>query len=274
MAIKKHKNRNEYILTTEGLWVRNFDKNLDPIDINNFTRPEDYQLLVENELKSKIFSMGNINSESFLWREVVVVSDGYDFEKKHLALESLPKKVKILGTNNSLTKWKIKRPMDFYVVNNPYRECLNYLPKHDYYPPCIVSSRTNNDFIRRYKMRRATVYKYDPVREENFSTSKNGSIDDYRNPICAAISLAHKFGVEKLLLFTCDEVFADERPGADELENGLWMYPQHKISYSLIEGNLYWLSNSELPVEIGNYSDGPKIEYAENISEPVNFFVD
>ena len=101
---------------------------------------------------------------------------------------------------------------------------------------------------------------YSPTPEENFNTAYTNSdyyIDDYRNPVCASIGLAYQFGADKIFLFCCDDVFEDERPGADMVNNGLWMYPQHKLSHELIDSNLYWIKSNEYQeVSIGHNSLG------------------
>jgi hypothetical protein len=62
-----------------------------------------------------------------------------------------------------------------------------------------------------------------------------------------------------------DDSFADERPSAEKLENGLWTYPQQLISHRLIDANLYWLSKKE--VQITHHSSGPKFNHAAYIQE-------
>jgi hypothetical protein len=81
-------------------------------------------------------------------------------------------------------------------------------------------------------------------------------VDDYRNPICAAINLAYHFGVEKLGLFCCDDSFAEKRDGATQLPNGLWTYEPQLIAHGLIEGCLHWLKKTE-KINIVDCSSGP-----------------
>jgi len=87
------------------------------------------------------------------------------------------------------------------VINNPYKEAMNYMsPKNAlYFPACIASTRTYHEFVKRYL---GNLYLYEPTPETNFGTRKEGHryfIDDYRNPICAAIGIAYQFGVKKLM---------------------------------------------------------------------------
>jgi hypothetical protein len=270
MRIKK-RNKNQYLLTPSGMWVRNFTYAHAPyIDVNKLIKKEDYNLILNNELKNNRLSLEHIDGRDFVHPNCVIVSDGYKFEEKQEILSRLPKNTTILGVNGSLRKWdlKHKRAMNYYVVNNPQSECLTYLPtSHSYYPRCIVSNRTYHDFILKYKGHK---HRYVPTSQENYKslkTESNYQIDDYRNPICGAISLAFRFSVRKLLLFCCDDAFKDERPGAERLENGLWMYPQHYLAHELMEANLYWLKRQEAKVKIGNHSAGPKYKEVDYISE-------
>jgi hypothetical protein len=273
--IKKHKNKNEYYLTNNKMWVRNFTKLATPVDINKLTNPDEYNQMIEREFQNKKRNLPDISSESIQFDNCVVVSDGYNFEKNHQILKELPGNVAVLCTNRSLAKWSIKRKIDYYVVNNPYNECMSYIPAHQYFPRCLASIRTYIGFIKSY---RGLIYTYTPVSESTYSGSDNSSIyriDDYRNPICAAIGLSYRFGVRRLALFCCDDVFGDERPGSIRLENGLWMYPQQKYSHGLIEGNLYWLSHQEdTSVEVVDCSSGPNYSFISRIgtNDLVDYF--
>jgi hypothetical protein len=262
MRIKKHPNRNEYLATPEGLWVRNFAKEAVPyVDINHLGRSQDYPVFLQNEIANSTAMHAWIDSEHFEHPDIVIVSDGYDFDERQKYLAELPKNITIITVNKALAKWKsTTRVPGYYVVNNPYDECVNYLPKR-IFPKCIASTRTNSRFLKNY---RGTIYRYMPVSEQVYSGPKSKEIeyqiDDYRNPICAAIGLAYRFRVERLALFCCDDSFADERPAAEKLNNGLWMYPQQRISHSLIEANLYWLKKAIPDIRIINSSSGPEYE--------------
>lgn len=279
IIIKKHRNRNDYLLTPNGLWVRDFTKNVLPRDINNLTKREDYQLLVSNETAIRTLNIPEIGSENETWKKCIIVSDGHNFDENKIILNQLPEDVCVIGVNRSLVKWKttdglLKRKMNFFVVNNPYEECMRYMPAHGYRPKCIISSRTYTKFVKKYN---GVMYKYIPVSDQIFSgeSAKYYQIDDYRNPICAAIGLAYKFKVQKLVLFGCDDVFDHERPAAQQLPNGLWMYPQHFISHHLIDGSLYWLRHQEdYDVEARDCSYGPIYNNASYIkmSDIKDFF--
>lgn len=272
MRIKKNSNGNQYLLTRESQWVRNFTKTLVPYqDINNTIAPEDYFVFLKNEVQNGMRRYTWIDSEKIYHPRIIIVSDGYEFSKRHKLLASLPKDVAIIGVNRSLAKWELaSRSMNYYVVNNPYGECMKYLPKGTRtLPKCIASARTNYEFLENY---RGTKYRYYPVNESKYATLGDKEImwqiDDYRNPICAAIGLAYRFGVEQLLLLCCDNVFKEERPGAKMLENGLWIYPQQEVATGIIDGNLYWLKQQQhAEVFVKNCSDGLLLDNATYINE-------
>jgi hypothetical protein len=278
-VIKKHKNKNLYYLTDDRMWVRDFTKISVPRDINNLIPVSDYDVILSNEMKNATLNIASIDAETIYAPNVIIVSDGHKFEEKQLILKDIPQKnVTIIGVNRSLAKWARHTRLDWYLANNPYKECMSYLPSFNYYPRCIVSSRVNPNFVMKYRSRLGVIYRYIPVSDEGFSSHYFQQplyhVDDYRNPICAAISIAFRWGAQRVLLFCCDDAFEGERPGAVQLENSLWMYPQHRISQGLIDGSLYWLANQEIKVKIANHSSGPEYSNAPYITEDqiVDFF--
>jgi hypothetical protein len=168
----------------------------------------------------------------------------------------------------------MKRSMGWYIINNPYVEAVRYVPTlHRYFPRCIASVRTHPEFLRRYE---GDISLYVPTSERNYSGPSSHArycIDDYRNPVCAAINLAFQFKVRKLLLFCCDDSFVDERPNAERLENGLFSYRPQQISRRVIDANLFWLAQEK--VKVGDYSSGIILEHGQYISnekEVLDFF--
>lgn len=265
--------RNRY-LPAGGLWVRNFTQHgVTATSANNLISVTEHTHMLHNEMTNRTLNLGNIADEKFHFPNVVIVSDGYDFDNRHLLLGKLRKDVCIIGVNGALASWKLwnidgdRRAMNMYVVNNPYQECMSYLPKHKYFPSCVASIRTYPDFVRKFMGQR---YVYEPSPERFFSTSRPQTfyVDDYRNPICAAIVLAFRFHVQRLLLLCCDDSFTKERPAAVRLDNGLWSYPQQLLAHDVIDANLYWLSHQEnLTVSIANYSSGPECVNANPVSD-------
>ena len=277
MNIKKSQN-DEYI-NKSGIWVRNFaNQSKSPLNVSHMYERKDYGLIMINEQLNSHKS--NIAEEKAMFKNIIIVSDGYNFHKRHLLIEKMPKNVCVLAVNGALKDWKLvgKKSINAYVVNNPYDECMRFMPKpKGYYPWCISSIRTNHKFVNKYKN---DVYVYCPTPEEIFGIEHNEKyyIDDYRNPICAAIGLAHQFGVEKLMLMCCDESFEKERDFAVKLDNGLWTYPHHIKSRDIIDGNLYWLTHQkDKEVVVADFSDGGdyfNAPYINSEMDALHFFND
>lgn len=277
MRIKNCLNGNQYLLTPSNKWVRNFTiSSVQHLDINNTIKPQDHFIFIKNEFENNLNRYAWIDSENIYFRKIVIVSDGYMFKEKHEILEKL-QDVAIIAVNGSLKKWECKKNVSMYVANNPYEECMSYLPKRsNFLPRCVASCRTNSNFLKNYN---GTKFKYHPVNESGYNGISSGDsfwrIDDYRNSVCAAIGLAYKFGVEKLMLFCCDDSFESERPVAVKLDNNLWTYPQQIIAHDLIEGNLYWLGKQQKDIIIGDYSSGPRYNsaaYIEEEDDVIKFF--
>lgn len=275
MRVKK-KHQNEYV-KIDDIWVRNPYVKCIPTDINNLTKGDE-SLFLNNELinsKRPRRILGELN-----WDNIVIVSSGYDFKNKQQILASLPyDKVKIICVNQSLAKWhllgnsQIQRAVSLYMVNNPHVECLSYLPKHGYWPNLLASTRSYPGFIDNYM---GQVFFYKPTKNLHYSTPFQDSVpslDDYRNSICAAVSLAVFSKVKKLLLFCCDDSFEDSRPASIQLPNGLWTYPQQLKSQTIIDTQLGWLKNNG--VAIRNHSSGLKYNNAAYIDEEniLDFFL-
>lgn len=282
MRIKK-KNRNEYALAS-GIWVRNLCKERVPyFDLNRLSDNEDYKTYLNNEFNNKTSRRRilSIENPTVTHNNVVIVSDGFDFANKQELLVDLPyKEAAIFAVNGALAKWKLvgkvekKRAISFYVLNNPY-SCSHYIPKnHSYFPNCIASTRSSSKFVEEYK---GELSFYLTVPDEVYNSSMKDirpAIDDYRNPVCAAMNLAYHFGAKKILLFCCDDSFVDERPAAEKLDNGLWQYPQQQISHDVIDVNAYWLKQEG--IEIYDHSSGANYNNVTYIKEETvkTFYVD
>ena len=278
MRIKKHK-KNEYSLSKDGIWVRNLCSKEKNFDIN-YLYKEDKEICLENEYQN-IKGIKNINFNNF-HSDVIICSDGFKWNKKQFALSEIPNsKARVIGTNGSLREWQMvgslsdkKRVMNYYFINNPYKEALSYLPtKHAYYPPVISSLRTHPEFINAYRDK--DVSWYSPPEEDNYSIPKNRVqtfLDDYRNPICGAVNLAYRIGAKRIFLFCCDEAFKDHRDASIEMHNGLYQYPQQIMSQNILDKQFYWLNKNN--VEIFDCSSGIKYENATYITEEelISFF--
>lgn len=269
--IKSYADGNQYIRTPQGMWVRNFTNLKQKYkNINKTYNRQDFFTFLKNEVQNSMQRFSWIENENFLHETVVIVSDGYDFENKQKLLEKIPKNVTLIGVLGSLSKWNIKRSLDYYLVNNPYETCMKYFNRRmRAMPKCIASLKTDSNFLMNY---RGLVYKYLPVYEEEYKSKyiKEVSlqVDDYRNPICAAIHFSFLFGSSKVFLFCCDDSFSGERPAAEKLENGLYQYPQQKIAHDLIDAKMYWLNKIKYQeIDIFDHSSGSVYNNATYISE-------
>jgi hypothetical protein len=274
MIIKNHPNRNDYCLAKCGYWVRDFTKSATkPCDINDMTPLEDVKLIIENEFKNNLRKY-QIAESNVIHDKIVIIGDGYGFEKSVKLIEELPPDVTIMGVNGSFAKWKSERRLNYYVVNNPYQECLYYYPQIiRTWPKCIASTRTNPNFLEIYK---GLLYIYSPVNCEVYSgiikEEYNFLIDDYRNPICAAIGLSYKYGAKKILIMSTVEMYKDERPGTEIVKDGLWIYPQQKLAHDLVDADLYWMKKAK--IDVGYTDTEPDYEFATYIkSDEVKRFL-
>jgi hypothetical protein len=264
--IKKHANRNHYLHVGDNLWVRNPGiAGVPYTDLNQLTGPSDYPVMLQNEMVNERMKYPWVDSEILRSEKAVIISDGSQFAEQHELIAGLPKDVDIFAVNGALINWKSKkRNPSFYVINNPYAQALHYLPKTNFVK-CIASTRTNYEFLQRYN---GNKYRYCPTNDNRYcgidSKDCMYRVDDYRNPICAAINLLYRFGVKKLAIVFCDEVFADERPGSILGENGKSYYPQHLTANNLIDGNLYWLKKNNGCKVVQN-TVGPKLKAATYI---------
>ena len=286
MKIKKHPNGNEYIRAGD-VWVRNFTKSeCQAVQLEHMFSQNDFEIILKNQQLN--LNYPHVSEEILNFKKIIIVSDGYGFDKSQEILAKLPKDVCILATNRSLAKWKLfsqktppemRRTINGYIVNNPYRTAMNFLPSNgsNYYPTCIASIRTNNEFLKKYL---GNIYTYVPTFESNFGsqTIERYHIDDYRNPICAALGLAYQFGAKKIMLFCCDGSFKEQHDNAVRLPNNLWTYKPLLRSHEIIEANLWWLKNLKNDdVIVSDYSSGPKYvnaEYIKSEEEVCSFFAD
>jgi hypothetical protein len=287
MRIKKHeKTKNEYIRAGD-VWVRNFTIPLiKPLSLTSMVGSTDYLEIIQNETLNS--GKSNIAEEKGIrCQKILIVGDGYDFKNRHLEIQEFPEDVFVMAINSALREWQLmlpsiesseRRAINAYVINNPYPESMKYMPRKElrYYPTCISSARTYSNFINGYL---GNLYVYDPTPEKHFGLRRKGErycIDDYRNPICAAIGLAFQFGVKKLMLMCCDDSFEAERDAAVQLENGLWTYPHHVRAQEIIDANLYWLKKYKREkIETADYSNGAKYKNADYIAcmeDAIKFF--
>ena len=282
LEIIKKCNNNEYLLTQDRMWVRNFYKQASPnVSINNLINKNECELFIKNETKNKKTKFMELPDDQ---REnVIIISDGYNFKEKHKIIANIPddKKICVIAVNKSLNLWELvsnncknKKAISYYVINNPYPESEVFLPKNNYYPKCISSIRTSPEFVSNYK---GPIYAYTPSQEKNYSGIFKNSLvlDDYRNPICAAISFTKILKTKRILLMCCDNSFKENKPGSIAIEDGMFCYPQQNIVKNIIDAKLYWSKKQE--IKTGYFSFGEKIDNAEYISSEqgvLDFFME
>ena len=269
VKIKSYSDGNQYVRTPQGMWVRNFtNTHAKYKDLNRTYNKSDYFTFLKNEVQNSVQRFSWIEHENFIHENIVIVSDGFDFAKKQHLLEKIPKNVTLIGVLGSLSKWSIKRPLDYYLVNNPYPTCMKYFNRRmRNMPKCIASLKTDSNFLMNY---RGLVYKYLPVYEDEYKSKYvnevNLQIDDYRNPICAALHFSFLFGASKVTLFCCDDSFSGERPGSEKLHNELYQYPQQQIAHDLIDAKMFWLNKVKYQeIEIFDHSSGAVYQNATYI---------
>jgi hypothetical protein len=266
IQIKKHRNKNDYTLAKNGIWVRDFTKPLTQgIDINNLIPIDDMQIMLRNEIQNHDKLYQKIETEDFNHEKIVIIGDGYQYKEKQKIVEGLSNDVVVIGVNKAFATWECSRRLNYYVVNNPYEDCLFYYPPIvRSWPKCIASKRTCPEFVKSY---RGTVYLYNPVVDNYYGgiqKENNYFVDDYRNSICAAICLAYRFKVKKLLLLSLLDLYEEARPGADNCKN-LWIYPQQKDAQSIIDANLYWLQKAKISIMCNDIA--PDYEFASYIND-------
>ena len=74
MRIKKHSNGNQYLLTEQNMWVRNFDKShVSYLDINKTITDKDHFIFLENEVQNGLNRMPWIDSEPFYHENIIKI---------------------------------------------------------------------------------------------------------------------------------------------------------------------------------------------------------
>lgn len=263
--IKKDITKNEYYYA-DGIWVRDFaKKSVKFMDLNKLIPEQDMNMFLRNELKNSEKTLQSVSTENIKHEKILIVSSGFKFDETQKVLESLPNDVVVIGVNECFVKWDCNRRMNYYVVNNPYPECMRYFPKEPKFLPRVIASiRTYPDFIEKCK---GITFTYSPSVDMYYSGLPNNDIyriDDYRNPICASIVLSYRFGAKKLFLLSCEDLYDKERPGTVKVKNELWAYPQQLTAKNIIDGNLYWLNKAKVSVSYNSegveYSNATYIE--------------
>ena len=75
-------------------------------------------------------------------------------------------------------------------------------------------------------------------------------IDDYRNPICAALGIAFNLRVSRIFLAYCSHAYKEHRDGTQKIGEGIFQYPQQKLADKIVDANIFWYSVNMPEVEI------------------------
>jgi hypothetical protein len=239
LVVKRHLNRNEY-LQVENYWVRNFNaSDVTPVDINNFFDEFETTKILNNEIQNTKFSFQLITQDMTQIENLIVISDGYGF-RQHDQLKNLKSNVGILVLNHAMRFWESPVFPTFMLMNNSTEQAMSCMPLESM-PQLITSRRTWSPFLRKYEN---NIYTYDPTPDENYQSiaSKDSSVflDEYRNPVCAAISFANFLKIKNLFLAFCSYAYSENRPGTNKVDENAYQYPQQTLADRLIDANLFW----------------------------------
>jgi hypothetical protein len=238
-VLKEGINRNVY-LKKDSFWIRNPNGiGSIPQDINNMYSEIEIRKNIENEIYNSKLNIPNIETETFEWENVIIVSNGYGFKNDHAdLLDGFPNSRKsiVISVNNTPRFWESKRLPNYYITNN-----LNDFSNFKFLPILIAGKRSDPVSIVKYKNMK---YFYSHTPSNNFKSPSDTNsllyIDDYRNPICAAISCCNHYKVKNLILAFCSEGYENKKDGMEYISDNVYMYPQQKLANSIINGMLFW----------------------------------
>ena len=240
VLIRIDDSRNEYI-KVDDLWIRNYTKqNVISKDLNSLYEEEELKTIIENEIKNSKVGSPNLLEENFQYENVLIISDGLGFDEHKKLLDNLNPNFCVIAVNSAMTFWESTRFPDFFLVNNPFESIFAQTLKSGW-PKLIASRRTNNKFITNY---RNIKYFYDPTCNQKYQSpvakKSSNHIDDYRNPICAALGCAWNFGAKNIVLAYCSNAYKKERPGCEQVDTEAWCYPQQILANKIINSYLFW----------------------------------
>lgn len=232
--------RNEYI-SVGPYWVRNFAKqNVHPLEINSLYEDDEIKVLINNELANSKMNLPNILEENFKFNNVLIISDGYGFEDHADLLDGVGDDLCVICIRNAARYWQALKFPDFLLVQNPFDNIAAQMPEKSF-PKLIASRRTNSSFVLKY---RNVKYLYDAVCDLKYQSPSSKTskkfIDEYRNPICAALGCAFNFEAKNIFFAYCSDAYKEKRPGCEEVAEGLFCYPQQILANKIINANMFW----------------------------------
>jgi len=246
MLFRVDASRNEYI-QIGNYWIRNFAKaNVVSKDINDLYNDEEIKVLIDNEIKNAKLNAPNILDENFSFENVLIIGDGFGFDEHKDLLNNIREDFCVIAINNTMRFWQAIKLPDFFLVTNPFENIFSQTPEKAF-PKLIASRRANNKFVSFY---RNIKYFYDPACDSKYQSpiSKDAVqfIDEYRNPVCAALGCAYYFNAKNIFLAYCSDAYKEMRPGCDKISDGIFCYPQQILANKIINANIFWnkLSNT------------------------------
>jgi hypothetical protein len=272
VSIRNHVSGNQYSLTeNKKIWIRNFGiRHASPLDINNLYSEQEINFIINNELINNYHKNSFYEAEDLSDKNVFIISDGYGFEKTKEILETTEiKNQYIILTNSALRFWDIKRYLpSLYVVNNPFKESLAYLNKR-IFPRLLASTKTYPEFFKYYNFN-AGLYLYHSTPQLNYKapikTDYSNYLDDYRNPICAALVNCYYGNAKNIFLMSCSEGYKENKNGSI-LKNEVYQYPQQILADQIVDANIFWIKKNNPEINVNYFGINKSFKFARYIIE-------
>lgn len=239
-VVRVDASRNEF-LRVDQYWVRNFTKkNVVAKDINILYDDNEIKTIIDNEIKNSKTSAPDLLDENFNFTDVLIISDGLGFENHKELLKNIRQDICVIALNKTMQFWEAEKFPDFYLVSNPSETVMPDMPQKAF-PKLISSRRACHKFVQNY---RNIKYFYDPTCDEKYQSpisKKSGMyIDEYRNPICAALNCAYNFGARNFYMAYCSDAYKVERPGTVQIAENAFSYPQQILANKIVNANIFW----------------------------------
>lgn len=258
----KIKDKAKYILSKNGYWVRNFFSDIGDYKFDYYNH--DIKELTNNEIMIKSLNIPSIDKEIIRTEKIAIISSGTDIENcRNIIKKLINKKYFLLGVNDILNKGIFP---NYYINCDTTNYCIRHIPKKArILPQLIVSSKSCAEFVKLYKSK-GSVYYYIPTMNSKYNLKNKSSytIDDYRDPICAAINFASRWSTD-IVLISPQNFFKEMKDGMEKIDDNKYIYPQQKISHYFADSLCYW-AKEEGGCDISVVSTGMKYENANNLS--------
>jgi hypothetical protein len=268
VKVYNHPNQNQYVLVDPNIWVRNFTKKVaKPVDINNLYNESEYENLTNNELASSIYNYPYLEEGFFQNKNVVILCDGYGYKESKQYVEKLnSQNYFIICLNTTLSLWENKnRTPDLFLNNNSTKDCLRHA-NNKISVPCVCSTRVNMDF---YKEHRGPIRRYGITESLNLHFDRLPGqtirLDEYRNPVCAAVHLCWVNNIKNIILVGCTNGTIEEKMGTIKYGN-LYKLPSQKISDEIIDAMLMWYISANKEATICSIGETNSFNFSTDLS--------